>query len=172
MMALASDPICQPIQDKEQPRPLIAVVDDSALMRKLIGYSLQRAGFRVQDFADGVELLRAMREPEAQVPALVLLDIGLPRMNGYQVARALKGQERTASSALVMVSRRTGVLDRLKGRLVGACGWLSKPFTTQELLAVVRAALLDGQPQQAILPLSQPSDPLAPPPQYSGERQG
>jgi twitching motility two-component system response regulator PilG len=172
---VSDDATSQPVAGPQRQAPLIVIVDDSALIRKLVGYSLQRAGFRVQDFADGVALLQALRQPNAAIPDLVLLDIGLPKMNGYQVAWALKKQECTAGCAIVIVSRRTGVFDRLKGRLVGAYDWLSKPFTTQELLAVVRSALLDRYSQQSAFPLHPPAATCSPQPahiQTLGERQG
>ena len=120
---------------------LIFIVDDSALVRKLVTVTLQRAQFQVRGFADGVELLRALHEPDTLLPDLILLDIGLPKMNGFQVAYALKMSPRMPHCPLVIVSRRNGLLDQLRARLLGACAWLDKPFTTQSLLAVVRAAL-------------------------------
>ncbi len=128
-------------EESEPHTPLIFIVDDSALVRKLVAVTLQRAQFQVCGFADGVELLRALHEPDTVLPDLILLDIGLPKMNGFQVAYALKMSSRMPHCPLVIVSRRTGLLDRLRARLLGACAWLDKPFTTQSLLAVVRAAL-------------------------------
>ena len=135
--------LCAPLESEEPDAttPLIYIVDDSALIRKLVSVTLQRAQFQVRGFADGVELLRALHEPDGIMPDLILLDIGLPKMNGFQVASALKSSSRMPHCPLVIVSRRTGLLDHLRARLLGACAWLDKPFTTQSLLAVVRAAL-------------------------------
>ena len=134
---------CAPsmLEDHESHTPLIFIVDDSSLIRKLVTVTLQRAQFQVRGFADGVELLRALHEPDVIMPDLILLDIGLPKMNGFQVAHALKSSPHMPHCPLVIVSRRNGLLDRLRARLLGACAWLDKPFTTQGLLAVVRATV-------------------------------
>ncbi len=128
-------------EERESTTPLIFIVDDSSLIRKLVTVTLQRAQFQVRGFPDGVELLRALHEPDVVMPDLILLDIGLPKMNGFQVAYALKMSPRIPHCPLVIVSRRNGLLDHLRALLLGACAWLDKPFTTQSLLAVVRAAL-------------------------------
>ena len=134
-----------PTDQRAATTPLIFIVDDSALIRKLVTVTLQRAQFQVRSFADGVELLRALHEPDPLMPDLILLDIGLPKMNGFQVAHALHTSPRTRHCPLVIVSRRNGLLDHLRARLLGACAWLDKPFTTHSLLAVVRASIRVGQ---------------------------
>jgi twitching motility two-component system response regulator PilG len=144
-MNMASEGL--PMQEEQAGHaPLIFIVDDSALIRKLVTVVVQRAGLQVQGFADGVELLRALHEQEVRVPELILLDIGLPKMNGFQVVQALKKSERTRDCPIVIVSRRTGMVDHLWARLLGGSGWLDKPFTTSGLLAVVRAALHGASP--------------------------
>jgi DNA-binding response OmpR family regulator len=130
-----------PSEPSDHVDPLIFVVDDSSLMRKLISITLHRAHFRVHSFEDGVELLRALHEPQTTRPDLILLDIVMPRMNGFQVLQALKRLPSIHNCPVVIVSRRTGLLDRLHAHLLGACAWLDKPFTTHDLLAVVRSAL-------------------------------
>ena len=125
-----------------QPTPrTIVIVDDSPTIRKLVCVVLGRAGFAVIGCEDGVELLRWLHQAETRVPDLILLDIGLPKMDGYQVARALKLHARACHCPIAIISRRNGLLDRLKARLVGASSYLVKPFTTQQLLALVRERL-------------------------------
>jgi twitching motility two-component system response regulator PilG len=120
---------------------LIMVIDDSATVRKIIETCLGREGFEVKTFNDGVEAVRWLTEPQSPVPDLVLLDIELPKMDGYEVARCLKTKQRFHDTVIVMLSRRDGVIDRLKGRLVGARDYVSKPFKTQDILAITQAYL-------------------------------
>jgi twitching motility two-component system response regulator PilG len=119
---------------------LILIVDDSALVRKILEVSLRRAGYaQVRSFPDGIELLRWLTTPQARIPALVIVDLMMPKMDGYDLMRRLKGKPGFARSVFVILSGRAGVLDRLKGRLSGASVYLTKPFKTQEIVAVVAA---------------------------------
>jgi DNA-binding response OmpR family regulator len=120
---------------------LVMVIDDSATVRKIIETCLGREGFEVKTFNDGVEAVRWLTEPQAPVPDLVLLDIELPKMDGYEVARRLKTKQRFHDTVIVMLSRRDGVIDRIKGRLVGARDYVSKPFKTQDIIAITQAYL-------------------------------
>jgi twitching motility two-component system response regulator PilG len=120
---------------------LVMVIDDSPTVRKIVETCLRREGFEVIGFSDGVEAMRWLMEPQSRVPDLVLLDIGLPKMDGYEVARRLKSKPQFGNTVIVMLSRRDGVIDRLKGRLAGAREYISKPFKTQELISVVESYL-------------------------------
>lgn len=122
-------------------RKFIMVIDDSTTVRKIIETCLGREGYLVQGFPDGVDAMRWLTLPEAQVPDLILLDIGLPKMDGYEVARRLKAKPQFAHTVIVMLSRRDGVIDRLKGRLAGAKDYIPKPFKTQEIIAVIDSHL-------------------------------
>ena len=116
----------------------IMVIDDSATVRKIIETSLGREGFEVKGLVDGVEAMQWFTSPEARRPDVVLLDIGLPKMDGYEVARHLKARPLLSNTVIVMLSRRDGVLERLKGRLVGAKDYIVKPFKTQDILTVIQ----------------------------------
>lgn len=118
----------------------VMVIDDSLVIRKILETSLHRAGYEVRSFPDGVEALRWCASPEARIPALVLVDLGLPMLDGYAVIRHLKAKPAFEQTRFVIVSFRDGVLDRIKGRLVGVHAYLTKPFKTQELLAAVQAS--------------------------------
>ncbi len=102
---------------------------------------LHREGYEVKSFQDGVEALHWCGAPEARIPALVLVDVGLPKLDGYDVIRHLKARPALAQTVFVIISRRDGVLDRLKGRLAGAHAYLTKPFKTDEVVAMVQAHL-------------------------------
>lgn len=118
------------------------VIDDSPTVRKIIETCLGREGFDVRSFVDGVEAMRWItNDAEARVPDLVLLDIGLPKMDGYEVARLFKAKSMFNNTIIIMLSRRDGVIDRLKGRLAGAKDYITKPFKTQELVAIIQEQL-------------------------------
>jgi twitching motility two-component system response regulator PilG len=120
---------------------LIMVIDDSATVRKIVETCLGREGFEVRGFPDGVEAMRWLTEPGSRIPDLVILDIGLPKMDGYEVARRLKTKPQFANTVIIMLSRRDGVIDRLKGRLAGAKDYITKPFKTQEIINVIESYL-------------------------------
>jgi twitching motility two-component system response regulator PilG len=120
---------------------LVMVIDDSLTVRKIIETSLKREGIASVSYPDGVEALRALKEKRCQIPDLVILDIGLPRMDGYEVARFFKTKEQFNNTVIVMLSKRDGVIDRLKGRLAGAKDYITKPFRTQDVMSVVHSYL-------------------------------
>ncbi len=123
---------------------LVLVIDDSATVRKILEVCLRRAGYKVISFPDGVEAIRWLATPEAFLPQMVFLDIEMPRMDGYAVAQYLKARPQYSHMVIVMLSARTGILDRLKGRLAGADEYLTKPFRTQIILAIVQTYLGDS----------------------------
>jgi DNA-binding response OmpR family regulator len=120
---------------------LIMVIDDSPAIRKIVETCLKREGFTVASFADGIEAMQFLTSPQARVPDLVVLDIGLPKMDGYEVARHLKTKQQFGNTIIVMLSGRDGVIDRLKGRLAGAKDYLTKPFRTQDVMSVIHSHL-------------------------------
>ncbi len=114
--------------------PQILVIDDSITVRKIMEATLRRQGFSLQTFADGVEALQWLHKYPTVVPSLVYLDICMPRIDGYEIARALHSRHHLAAVPIVMLSGRDGVLDRVKGRLAGARGYITKPFRSEEIL--------------------------------------
>src|SRR5689334_13951585 len=121
---------------------LVMVIDDSPTVRKIVEVSLKREGFSVVAFSDGIEALRALTTRQLDcIPDLIFLDIDLPKMNGYEIARYLKSKPAWNNTIIVILSRHNGVVDRLKARLAGAQTYLTKPFTTQTILDVVHHSL-------------------------------
>jgi DNA-binding response OmpR family regulator len=120
---------------------LVMVIDDSPTVRKIVETSLKREGFTVATFADGIEAMQSLTNPQARIPDLVVLDIGLPKMDGYEVARYLKTKPQFSNTIIIMLSRREGFIDRLKGRLAGAKEYITKPFKTQEFIEVIESYL-------------------------------
>lgn len=125
---------------------LVMVIDDSPTVRKIVETSLRREGFIVQSYADGIEAIKALTQKNAHIPDLVLLDIGLPKMDGYEVARYLKVKQEFNKTVIIMLSRRDGVIDKLKGKLAGAKDYITKPFKTQDIISITESYL--GVPAQ------------------------
>ena len=128
----------QPVHPSQK---FILVIDDSATVRKILETCLRRESFQVESFHDGIEAIRWLTGPHARIPDLVWLDIGLPKMDGYEVARCLKSRPKFSKTVIVMLTRRDGIVDRLKGRLAGARAYMTKPFKTQDIVSVTRSLL-------------------------------
>lgn len=119
----------------------VMVIDDSAIVRKIVETCLKREGYVVRSFPDGIEALRWLTQPGACVPALVFLDINMPKADGYRIAGHLKSKAAFAETVIVMLTRRNGVIDRFKARISGAKHYMTKPFTTQDVVAVTHTYL-------------------------------
>ena len=115
--------------------PTILVVDDEQSYRDALAVSLRREGFLVQVAADGLE---ALDQYETYRPALVLLDVMLPRMSGIDVCRELRAKSRVP---IIMLTARDTEIDTVVGLEVGADDYVTKPFRLRELVARIRAAL-------------------------------
>ncbi|MCU1459240.1 MAG: response regulator with CheY-like receiver domain and winged-helix DNA-binding domain [Actinomycetia bacterium] len=115
--------------------PLILVVDDEQSYRDALSVALQREGFLVELAADGVEALERF---EATKPALILLDVMLPRISGVDVCRQIRSRSQVP---IIMVTARNAEIDAVVGLEVGADDYVSKPFRLRELVARVRASL-------------------------------
>jgi DNA-binding response OmpR family regulator len=113
----------------------ILVVDDEPKIAQLARDYLEHAGFAVLTAADGTSALHAAR---TRHPDLVVLDLGLPRLDGLDVIRALRA---AGSTPIVVVTARDTELDKLLGLELGADDYVTKPFSPRELVARVRAVL-------------------------------
>lgn len=116
----------------------ILVVDDSATVRKLIAGKLEKSGHEVFCAADGVD---AIEQLEALVPDLILLDITMPRMDGYQVCKAIRSKDATKDVPVVMISGKDGFFDKVRGRMAGSTGYITKPFGPETLMKAVETYL-------------------------------
>lgn len=113
----------------------VLVVDDEPEIVRLVRDYLKRAGFAVATAADGPSALQAARSAR---PDIVVLDLGLPGMDGLDVARELR---RDGELPIIMLTARTEEADRVAGLELGADDYVSKPFSPRELVARVRAVL-------------------------------
>jgi two-component system, OmpR family, response regulator RegX3 len=123
--------------------PLVLVVDDEQSYRDALRIALEREGFRVEVAADGAE---AIARFDAVRPALVLLDVMLPRISGIDVCRELRSRSQVP---IIMVTARNAEIDAVVGLEVGADDYVTKPFRLRELVARVRAALRRGRGEES-----------------------
>ena len=118
--------------------PTVLVVDDSPTVRKIVQMTLQREHIRVITAADGLSALSAVAD---EMPALILLDIQLPRMNGYHICQTLRKHLQFRQIPIIMLSGKDGLFDKMRGRLAGSTEYLTKPFDAAELVQTVKKHL-------------------------------
>jgi len=114
------------------------VVDDERPIAELLSFNLTKAGYDVVCAYDGPE---AVRQAVREKPDLIVLDIMLPQMDGFEVCRELRLEETTAGIPLLFLSARREEIDRIVGLELGADDYVTKPFSPRELLARVKAIL-------------------------------
>jgi DNA-binding response OmpR family regulator len=118
------------------PRPHIVVVEDEPVQRQMLADYLARQNFRVSSLSDGAGLRRLI---DRELPALVMLDVGLPGEDGFALARWLR--ERSGRVGIIMVTAASDTVDRVVGLETGADDYIPKPFELRELLARVKSVL-------------------------------
>jgi two-component system, OmpR family, response regulator MprA len=128
------------------PEAAILVVDDDAPIRRMLDRTLSAEGYAVETAADGGEALAAV---ERSTPDLVVLDVGLPGVDGLSVSRRLRAKG--LAVPVLLLTARDSVPDRVAGLDAGADDYLVKPFATEELLARVRALLRRGKSPEELL---------------------
>ncbi|HEU6453610.1 MAG TPA: response regulator transcription factor [Gemmatimonadaceae bacterium] len=116
----------------------ILVVDDEPDIVALVAYHLARAGYRVSTASSGTEALTLARKDR---PALIVLDLMLPGISGYEVLERLRGDDGTKHVAVLMLTARREEQDRIRGLTLGADDYLTKPFSPHELVLRVGAIL-------------------------------
>jgi two-component system, OmpR family, alkaline phosphatase synthesis response regulator PhoP len=121
----------------------VLIVEDETDLVKLLKYNLEKEGFKVNYATDGtVALAEARRDP----PDLVILDLMLPGLDGLEVCRQLRRNERFARTPVLILSARSEEADRVVGLELGADDYVTKPFSTREVVARVRALLRRNEP--------------------------
>ncbi len=127
------------------PKKTILVIDDEKDLIELVRYNLENEGFQVKGALDGeTGLALALKD----VPDVVLVDLMLPGMDGLEVCRRIRADQRTAGIALIMLTAKSAESDRVVGLELGADDYVTKPFSTRELIARVRAVLRRGTGRQ------------------------
>ncbi|WP_213948754.1 Hpt domain-containing protein [Luteibacter sp. dw_328] len=136
--AEAAVPHAPRVQDEVRVKPLVMVVDDSITMRKVTGRVLERHEFEVMTAKDGVDALEKLNE---RVPDLMLLDIEMPRMDGYELATQMKADERLAGVPIIMITSRTGDKHRQRAFDIGVDRYIGKPYQENDLIVQINDVL-------------------------------
>lgn len=116
----------------------ILVVDDEPFIVELVKFNLESAGYEVITASDGHEALKLI---EKEHPDLIILDIMLPGIDGMEICRALRFKRETRDIPVILLTAKTGEIDKVLGLEMGADDYITKPFSPRELVARVRAVL-------------------------------
>ncbi|CAM3482763.1 Hpt domain-containing protein [Parendozoicomonas haliclonae] len=118
----------------EQENNLVMVVDDSVTVRKVTGRLLKRNGYQTLTARDGVEAMALLQEHR---PAVILLDIEMPRMDGFEVATAVRNHPDLKGTPIIMITSRTGEKHRQRAKEIGVNDYMGKPFQEPMLLEAI-----------------------------------
>lgn len=118
--------------------PVVLVVDDSPTVRKIVQLTLQREHIRVVTAGDGLSALATVADEQ---PDLILLDIMLPRMDGYNICQVVRKNMAYKDMPIIMLSGKDGLFDKMRGKLSGSTEYITKPFDSAELVQTVKRHL-------------------------------
>ena len=113
----------------------VMVIDDSKTIRRTAETLLAKAGCDVTTAIDGFDALAKIADTQ---PAIIFVDIMMPRLDGYQTCALIKNNKAFKKTPVIMLSSKDGLFDRAKGRIVGSDQYLTKPFSKDELLSAIR----------------------------------
>jgi twitching motility two-component system response regulator PilG len=127
---------------------LVMIVDDSLTVRKILEVSLKRAGVEVVTYNDGITALDALTTGKlASLPNVIILDVMMPKLNGFALARVLRSKSYLRDIPIIMLTSQDNMFSQLRGRIAGATMYLTKPFKTQEVVDIVRRYLKPDEDQ-------------------------
>lgn len=139
--------LVEPIYDPyARLQPMVMVIDDSLAVRRVVEISLNRQGISTISFGNGVDAVTTLANGNIAAPKVLLVDIGLPRMNGFDVAWRLKSNPSFKDSKIFMLTGHDGFVNQARARVIGA-GFISKPFRAAHLVEIVCEALGMGAPE-------------------------
>jgi len=118
--------------------PMVLVVDDSPTVRKIVQLTLQRERIDVVTASDGLSALAMVADAQ---PDLILLDIMLPRMDGYNICQVVRKSMAYRDLPIIMLSGKDGLFDKMRGKLAGSTEYITKPFDSSELVQTVKRYL-------------------------------
>lgn len=119
-------------------RRRVLVVDDEPFILRSLSFVLKKEGFEVSEATNGEEALAVIR---AQRPALVVLDVMMPKKNGYEVLNEVKGDEELRDTYVIMLTARGQEADRMKGLTLGVNEYMTKPFSPMKIVERAREVL-------------------------------
>ncbi|QGU95270.1 response regulator [Clostridium bovifaecis] len=123
----------------------ILIVDDEEHIRELIKFNLESNGYKVICAGDGIEALKLARK---ELPQLVLLDVMLPGMDGYDVCKEMRKDNSISNIPIIMITAKGEELDKILGLELGADDYITKPFSVRELVARTKAVLRRTKSQE------------------------
>jgi len=118
--------------------PLVMIVDDSLTVRKITSRTLTRAGFDVITAKDGIDALELLND---RTPDVILLDIEMPRMDGFEFTKTIKAEPKNAHIPIIMITSRTAEKHRNRAQELGVDLYLGKPYQEEELIKNLREML-------------------------------
>jgi twitching motility two-component system response regulator PilG len=118
-----------------QQRPLVACIDDSNTVQKQVKMILESVGYEVLGITESANALRGLSR---QQPVLILMDINMPDINGYDLCSMLRRSQKFQEIPIVMLTGRDGIIDRMRAKFVGATNYLTKPFQPDRLIELVK----------------------------------
>ena len=124
----------------------VLIIEDERALAELVAFQLEKEGFRTLIAPDGVAGLESARN---SAPDLILLDLMLPGLQGTELCKILKGNDKTAAIPIIMLTAKGEEIDRVVGFEVGADDYVVKPFSSRELLLRVKAVLRRALPEEA-----------------------
>jgi two-component system phosphate regulon response regulator PhoB/two-component system alkaline phosphatase synthesis response regulator PhoP len=133
------------IAEKKVMKKLIAIVDDELDILDLVAINLEKSGFKTAKFEDASGLLNFL---ESEIPNLIVLDLMLPDIDGFDVCKNLKKNDRFSSIPIIMLTAKGEETDRILGLEFGADDYIVKPFSPRELVARVKAVLRRSDSKQ------------------------
>jgi chemosensory pili system protein ChpA (sensor histidine kinase/response regulator) len=141
--AAKAPPVRPPQRRQAKPVQRVLIVDDSVTIRRTVDQTLARAGFATAVARDGYEALEMM---EAELPCVVILDVEMPRLGGYELLGIMRGSPRYAQTRVVMLTSRAGAAHEQQARALGADEYLVKPCPQDTLIDVVKRLLIESEP--------------------------
>ncbi len=136
----AESSLSQDVEKQKDGRKVILIVDDSPTIRKLVSIKLEKSGYEVIQANDGIEALATIKQV---VPDLILLDITMPNLDGYQVCKMIRSNESTKDVPVIIISGKDGFFDKVRGQMAGSTGYITKPFGPETLMSVIKTYLKD-----------------------------
>ena len=151
MEVWVTDEFTTQMEHREEGGESLLVVDDDPFIARLLEIELKAAGYEVRVASDGEQALAAAQE---RPPNLVLADVMMPNMDGFELTRRLRQDPRTATVSVIMLTARGLSADKLEGFAIGADDYIVKPFDTPELLARIRGVLNRASDKRATSPMT------------------
>ncbi len=125
-------------EDNSSKSTKILVVEDSSTTRKVITITLKRNGYEVVEAADGLEALTKVSETH---PDLILLDVMLPKMDGYEILSILRNNPEFKTIPVIMLTSKDGFINKMKGKIAGSAAYLTKPFDPEKMINEIKKHL-------------------------------